>query len=312
MLADWDGTSDLSSSSATADLEPLHGASRPWLTATVRGYHRRFCLWRKVKTAAPENPGWYWHWIAAVPAAACVSHRGERCAQGACPAWRRGMFGGNITPAGSTRTPRTDPGAPSVGDLITGPALTRRSRLMRSLLESSPPVAALRVRRRLSLPDRRCAACGNLTTSTDRLCDLSRHARPLIVAAGNDCGCVCPVNNPLDCCVAAAGSDNQSSRAGTAAHVLAPPVDDRASRVAERLPAKGKTMGWFDGVWVPLNSQWWWWTAGHDGNLIGGLDPAGRRRRRLLDMLRMRGLGQQADSWQGTGKICRSNGGRPR
>ena len=96
MLTDWDGS---------ADIHVFAYGSLIWnpcmehsgrLAATVRGFHRRFCLWSNVYRGTPENPGLV---LALDRGGACrgVAYRlrGNVARKELALLWRREMFGGS-------------------------------------------------------------------------------------------------------------------------------------------------------------------------------------------------------------------------
>lgn len=96
MLQHWDGESDVHVFAYGSLIWNPCLEHRGRLSATVRGYHRRFCMWSNVYRGTPENPGL----VLALDRGGAV--RGLTYRIGADVArrelellWRREMFGGS-------------------------------------------------------------------------------------------------------------------------------------------------------------------------------------------------------------------------
>jgi len=95
-LSDWDGASDVHVFAYGSLIwNPcMDHAGR--VAATVRGYHRRFCLWSNVYRGTPENPGLV---LALDRGGACrgvvYRLRAEVARKELALLWRREMFGGS-------------------------------------------------------------------------------------------------------------------------------------------------------------------------------------------------------------------------
>lgn len=95
MLAHWDGESDVFVFGYGSLIWNPCMEHRGRMAATVRGYHRRFCLWSSVYRGTPENPGLV---LALDRGGACrgMVYRipASLARQELTLLWRREMFGG--------------------------------------------------------------------------------------------------------------------------------------------------------------------------------------------------------------------------
>ena len=192
MLADWDGASDVFVFGYGSLIWNPCMEHRGRLTATVRGYHRRFCLWSSVYRGTPENPGLV---LALDRGGAC---RGMVYRITAADArkeltllWRREMFGGSYH-ARWLNAQTEDGPVRAIGFVMNHSSSAYAGRLSDEVVVEK--LATCRGHYG-SGADYLCQTAAALRAAglddphLDRLCDLLTARETADAMGGSDCGC---------------------------------------------------------------------------------------------------------------------------